>query len=118
MAVSGAARDITDAVMAENSFNVPPPDGFRFIGVDVTYAYDGSGSASPFVVTTKAVGASNVQVSSYCGVVPGEIDLSSDLFSGGAVSGTLCFVAPASDLAMVLYATAAFGESYVMFATS
>ena len=33
--VNGVATDITDAVMAENQFNSPPPDGYRFVGVDV-----------------------------------------------------------------------------------
>jgi hypothetical protein len=118
MAVGVGARDITDAVMAENQFNAAPPEGYRFIGVDVTYAYTGNGSASPFVVTAKAVGAANVQLSSDCGVVPGQIDLTSDLFSGGSVTGTICFVAPTADPAMLVYATAGFGENYVMFATA
>lgn len=119
MAVGGAARDITDAVMAENSFNEPPPEGFRFIGVDVTYAYDGAGAGSVFSVTTKAVGSGNVELSWQCGVIPGEIDVSADVFAGGTVSGTVCFVVPASSSDLVVYATASFvGGSYVMFATS
>jgi hypothetical protein len=118
MAVGGAARDITDAVMAENSFNSPPPDGYRFIGVDVTYAFNGSGSSSPFMVTVKAVGASNVMLGSDCGVIPGAMDVTADVFAGGTVSGTICFVAPAADPAMTLYATASFSGDYTMFATT
>jgi hypothetical protein len=118
LAVSGAARDITELVMADNEFNEPPPDGFRFIGVDVTYAYDGEGSASAFSVTANAVGDSNLALSTQCGVTPGEMDMTADIFSGGTVSGTLCFVAPATSPTLVLYATADFLASSVMFATS
>jgi len=116
VAVVAPARDITDAVMAENTFNTPPPDGYRFIGVDVAYAYSGSGSGSPFNVTTKAVGSSNIELSSQCGVIPNEIDISSDVFSGGNVTGTVCFVVPAATPDLVLYSTASF-DTRVMFAT-
>ena len=33
------------------------PDGYRFIGLDVVYAFDGAGSSAAYSVTTKAVGA-------------------------------------------------------------
>jgi hypothetical protein len=116
--VNGAATDITDAVMAENQFNSPPPDGYRFVGVAVTYAYDGSGAASAFAITAKGVGASNVSLSTDCGLTPGQIDLSSDVFSGGSVTGTICFVVPGGAPDLVLYATADFSGNNVMFATA
>jgi hypothetical protein len=118
LTVSGPAADITDAVAAENEFNDPPPSGFRFIGVDVVYAYGGAGAGSPFEVSTKAVDNSNLSLSNQCGVVPGEIDISNDIFSGGSVSGTVCFVAPAGSTGLVLYAAAGFAGKPVMFATA
>jgi hypothetical protein len=118
LSVSGAARDITDETLAENQFNEHPPDGFRFIGIDVTYSYDGAGSASPFTVTTKAVGDDNRELGTECGVTPGEVDLSADVFSGGTVSGTICFVVPTNSTALVLYATAGSSGSNIMFATA
>ncbi|MEO7371758.1 MAG: hypothetical protein ABIZ69_12890, partial [Ilumatobacteraceae bacterium] len=117
LTVTGAARDITDAVMSDNSFNSPPPDGFRFVGVELTYTYNGEGSASAYAVTAKAVGAANLGLSTDCGVTSGDVDLSADVFSGGSVSGTACFVAPADSLGFVMYATADFGAKSVMFAT-
>ena len=117
LTVTGPATDITDQVLADNQFNAAPPDGFRFIGVSVTYSYAGEGSASAFAVTTKAVGDSNLSLSTDCGVTPGEIDLTADIFSGGSVSGTVCFVAPATSPGFVLYATADFTGSNAMFAT-
>jgi hypothetical protein len=118
LTVSGPAIDITDQVLAENQFNSPPPDGFRFIGVSVTYSYAGDGSASAFAVTTKAVGDSNMSLSTDCGVTPGEIDLTADIFAGGSVSGIVCFVAPAASPTFVLYATADFTGANAMFATA
>jgi hypothetical protein len=118
LTVAGPAADITDAVHAENEFNDPPPDGFRFIGVNVTYTYDGAGSASAFAVTANAVGSSNLPLAKDCGVIPGDFDLSADIFAGGSVGGTLCFVAPADSPELVVYATADFSANYVMFATA
>jgi hypothetical protein len=118
LTVAGPVSDITDAVMAENEFNDPPPDGFRFMGVDVVYAYGGSGAGSPFEITTRAVDRSNLSLSSDCGVTPGQIDISNDIFSGGSVTGTVCFVAPTGSSGLVLYATAGFGGKPVMFATA
>jgi hypothetical protein len=118
MTISAPASDITDSVLAENQFNDPPPDGFRFVGVGVTYAFDGAGSASGYELNTQAVGATNVALARNCGVFSSEIDLNSDIFSGGSVSGSICFVVPAADPALVLYATASFDAPNVMFATS
>jgi hypothetical protein len=118
LTVNTPASDVTDAVLAANDFNAPPPDGFRFIGVNVTYAYSGEGSASGFSVSANAVGDSNLSLSNQCGVTPDAIDLMADLFSGGSVSGGLCFVVPSGSPNLVLYATANFLGTNVMFATS
>ena len=48
--VNGAASDITDAVIAENQFNELPPERHRFVGVNVTYSYDGASAASGFAI--------------------------------------------------------------------
>jgi hypothetical protein len=118
LTVTSAASDITDSLMAENQFRDPPPAGYRFFGVGVTYEYDGAGSASAFNVNTNAVGASNVAVSTNCGFFSTQIDLTADVFSGGSVSGTICFVVPSSSPQMVLYASATLNAADVTFATS
>ena len=84
----------------------------------MTYTYGGAGSASPFAVTAGAVGDGNVSLPSNCGVIPGEFDISADVFAGGSVSGTLCFIAPADSPTFAVFATAGFGGGSVMFATS
>ena len=118
LTVTGPASDITDAVMAENQFNEPPPDGFRFVGVNAVYAYGGEGTGNAFAVTARAVGNANLGLSTECGVTPGEFDISADIFAGGSVTGTLCFVVPADSTGLVVYATADLGTSSVMFATA
>jgi len=106
LAVTGAARDITDAVLAENQFNEPPPAGFRFVGVDVAYTYNGEGSDIALTASTSAVSISNVSLAEECGVIPGEVDVFSDVFTGGTVAGTLCFVVPDGGIeGLVLYTT-------------
>ena len=118
MTVTGAARDMTDVIMAENQFNDPPPEGFRFIGVDVTYAYSGSETVAAWEVTTKAVGDSNVELDDDCGVFPGEIDVFNDVLAGGSVTGTICVVVPSASPNFVLYASADFDTPHVLFAVA
>ncbi len=118
MTVTGAARDITDLVMTENQFNDPAPEGFRFIGVDVIYSYSGTEAASAYQVTSKVVGDDNLELSANCGVVPGEVDNYSDVFAGGSVAGTICFVVPSASPNIVLYASADYSIAPVMFAVT
>lgn len=117
LTVTGPAADITDAVLAENQFNDPPPEGFRFVGVPVRLDYGGEGSSSPFTVTIKAVGNSNLQYSTQCGVTPGELDSFGDVFTGGGIEGQECFVVPAADLGSVVLYAGTLLEDYVFFAT-
>jgi hypothetical protein len=118
--VTGPASDITDTVLSENPFNEPPPEGRRFIGVPVKYSYNGTeSSSSALSVTIKAVGSSNQQLASDCGVVPGEVDFFSDIFAGGTVEGLICFVVPTDVIpSVILYGTAGFEGNYQYFATS
>jgi len=116
LTVTGAARDITAEVLAENQFNDPPPTGFRYVGVEMTYTYSGAGGASPSSVSIGSVGDANVQNEGYCGVVANEIDMFTDLFAGGSVSGTVCLVVPEDAGAIALYATSDF-NGFIWFAT-
>ena len=117
LAVSGPATDITDVVLAENQFNEPPPDGFRFVGVPLRMAYNGDESTNALTITIKSVGDTNIEYSKNCGVTPGELDVFTDVFGGGVLEGQVCFVIPADDLnSMTVYA-GAFLEDSVFFAT-
>jgi len=118
LTVTGAARDITAAVLAENSFNEPPPAGMVFVGVDVVVSYAGGGSANAAEVSARAVADGNVELDGYaCGVVPGGLELFADVFDGGTLSGTLCFAAPAGQ-PLTLYAAGSFELPPVFLATA
>jgi hypothetical protein len=118
-AVVGPARDITDQVLSENTFNTPPPDGLRMVGVDVALAYNGSGTGSAFDVTMNWVDDDNVERTGYCGVVPGELDQFSDVFAGGSVTGTLCFLVPADLIGTgSIYVNVGFDDPAVWFRTT
>ena len=118
MTVTGPARDITDATMAYNDFNEPPPDGYRFIGLDVVYAFDGAGSSAAYSVTTKAVGDANIELAQDCGDFPDAADTFIDLFAGGSTTGTICFVVPVDAPQFVLYAWSDFTVPATVFAIS
>jgi hypothetical protein len=117
LTVNSSPTDITAAVIAESELNVPPPDGSLYLGINVTYAYLGTGSASAFAVIANAVGGANVAWPNYCGVIPNQIDSTQVVSTGGTVAGTLCFVVPAADRDLLLYATADLSVRDVMFAT-
>ena len=117
LTVTGAARDITADVLAENEFNTPPPAGFHYVGIEVSFLYNGAASASPASVSIASVGADNVQHAGYCGLVPAEVDMYTELFASGTASGTMCLVLPDDGGTFALFATADY-TSYVWFATS
>ncbi len=75
----------------------------------------GADSASAFEVGTRAVGADNRELTGDCGIVPGAVDESSDLFAGGKVTGTICFVAPTGSPGFVLYSNGGLTNDTVKF---
>ena len=101
--------------MAENQFNEPPPDGFRFVGIPVKLDYSGDGSASVLTVTANAVGDSNVAYGKLCGVIPGETRFT-DVFAGGAARRTDLSSFRAWNSTLTVYAGALL-EDAVFFAT-
>ncbi|CAN0422555.1 unnamed protein product, partial [Phaeothamnion confervicola] len=119
LTINGPGSDITQQVLAANSFNSPPPAGYVFFGVPITLTYNGADSASPFEVTTGLVGAGNVSQTGSCGVVEGEPDLFSDVFAGGSVSGLACVAVPADEIGtFVVTARGDFDQPTRFFAVS
>ena len=96
--------------MTENQFNDPPPDGSRFTIVDVALGYYGlDDPQSGFITTISAVGAGNKELDSSCGVIPNELDRFNDIFGGGVISGSLCFITTPDDAgALQIYASTGF----------
>lgn len=107
MKVVSSTPDATAAVLAENMFNDPPRAGEQFFIARVTATYIGSGSDTfDGSYRLRAVGASSVSYSTFenqCGVIPDPIS-SAEVFSGGAITGNVCWAVRSSDAStLVLY---------------
>lgn len=88
------------AIQEENQFNAPPAPGQRFFLISITATYNGDGSASfDGGYRLRAVGRTNVSYSTFensCGVIPDELT-NAEVFSGGTISGTICWAVDAED---------------------
>jgi hypothetical protein len=104
--VNGSIPNATKAVMAENQFNDPPKPGRQFFIVNLTMAYSGTGSSTALEAgSLKAVGKSDVAYSDFedsCGVIPSEFDSFKKVFSGGTITGNVCFAVKKSDVRSLL----------------
>jgi hypothetical protein len=108
IAVTSAVQDATAEVLAENSFNETPAEGRQFfmVGIEATY----NGEASDFLFASTALSTVGPLAVAYtgedtCGVVPGEIEVFSEVFPGGTVAGNLCWSVRNEDAGgLLLYA--------------
>ena len=99
--------DGTALVMAENQFNEPPEPGEQFVLVRVAGTYEGNETGNFFFdLSYEAVGESAVAYTTYedsCGSIPDRIP-TTDVFTGGMVSGNLCWSVRSEDVAsLVMY---------------
>ena len=111
--VLSAVPDATAEVLAENQFNEPPGEGRQFFMVEIAATYWGDDSESVWSgLTVSALGQSSVAYQGFedsCGVIPGEIDETSEVFPGGSVRGFMCWQVRAEDAAsLVLFVEEAF----------
>jgi hypothetical protein len=98
--VIGSA-DITDAVLAENQFNDPPPEGTRFVGVDLSAEYQGAEPATfSDEIAVVVVGPRGVAYSfeSSCGVVPNPLNRFDDVTPASSLRGYVCWAVQESDI--------------------
>ncbi len=108
--VIGPPRDITEAVLATNQFNDPPPDGVRFVGFDVSMTLvdaEAEPLSTGFSFSWELLGGSTARVYDFstietdsfgCGVVPDAFDDFDEVFTGGTLTGTVCVPLPVEDL--------------------
>ena len=97
----------TAEVMAENPSNDPPTEGREFVLIEATLTYRGATSSSvTFNTNFTVVGDSDVayggNFDDYCGVIPDELDEFSEVFTGGTVTGNLCYSVRSSDVAFLV----------------
>lgn len=109
LAVVSVTPNATSLVLAENQFNDPPAPGRQFFIARVMATFTGAGSdAFAGSFRLEAVGASNVAYTTFddsCGVIPDEIS-STDVFTGGAVTGNVCWSVLSSDVpSLVMFDT-------------
>jgi len=118
--VTGPAADITDAVLAEDPSNSPPPEGFRYVGIPIRWANIGDAPEAVINTNVGAVGDSNVAYSFECGVTPEEqLDLvTTDVPAGGSVDVRLCLVVPVGDRGSELFYAFENLADYTFFATT
>ena len=87
--------DAAEVVLAENPFNDPPAEGRQFFMVELAATYRGDESESVlWGLSMSVVGESLVAYGGFedsCGVIPGDIDNSAEVFPGGTVIGNVCW---------------------------
>lgn len=108
LTVVAVERDATDTVMATNQFNEPPGPDEQFFMVRVSATYTGDETGLPFLdLDFKAVGANNTSYShliNYCGVIPDDPTLISEIFPGGTVEFNICWTIKSADAdTLVMY---------------
>jgi hypothetical protein len=104
-----------DAVMTENAFNDPPAPGQQFVLITLSATYEGAESSSQLLAGNafQLVGESSVAYRSYdpgCGVIPNAIPLT-EVFSGGTITGNICFSVNSTDVDSLVM----FTEDFVTF---
>jgi hypothetical protein len=105
VSVVSVTPDATAAVLAENQFNDPPAAGRQFFIARVSATYLGPGSARfDGSYRLRAVGPSAVSYSTFqdsCGVIPDPLP-DPDVFSGGTVTGNVCWSVTTADAARLV----------------
>jgi hypothetical protein len=103
--VNKSVPNATQLVLRTNMFNDKPARGRQFFMINLTLTYVGRGSSSAFEgLSFKALGRSNVayDVSDSCGVTPNELDDFKKVYTGGSMSGNVCFSVKGTDAASLL----------------
>lgn len=99
--VGAADFDAWPEIAVENIFNVPPPLGWSYVTVPVTYTYLGTSTGSPFWDTElEYVGNNGIVyddgISPGCGVVPNQVSDLGDMYPGATATGNECVPVPTS----------------------
>lgn len=118
--IDGIDLDATDRVLALDTFNDPPPDGFRYVLADVELAYAGRESSSFWLgLNWSGVGPSNVAVDTFdasCGTLGGALDSGYDFYPNGRATGPLCLTVAEDQIDEFVLFFDTFGEERRFFA--
>lgn len=107
--IDGYVPNADAAVKAANEFNEVPEPGMQYAIVTVNAAFGGPADKAALVgeVFFKAVGPKGLayDATDCYAVLPNNLDLFNDVFSGGSLTGEVCFlIDPADAAGLVLYA--------------
>ena len=97
--------DATELILAENSFNDPPAEGFVYVVVNVSVGYTGPDAKANTGVN---LGSSNVQYTTYDSLVVVADSYSTyvDVFAGGETTGNFVLTVKESDIeSLLIYAS-------------
>ena len=100
--------DATDMILAENSFNDPPDEGYVYVVANVSVGYTGPDAKANTGVNFSAVGSSNVQYTTYDSLVVVADSYSTyvDVFAGGETTGNFVLTVKESDIeSLLIYAS-------------
>ena len=104
-------KDARKLVEDENMFNDPPEEGNRFLMVSVSVEYpSGADSLRVSEYDFALVGKSRVAYDSDadCGVIPEGLE--GEIFSGGKITGNVCFEIPEEESNLILIHEPGFGS--------
>lgn len=125
MVVNSVTLDADADLAADDLWNEPPPPGSQYVMANVSLTYDGAEASDSAGVNLQALGASNVTLSqggSTYATPPGALDLFTEVFQGGTITGNIVFEVPTTDvesLVIIGHAFMSFDDSErAFFATS
>ncbi len=106
--VNSANFDATESILAENTFNDPPAEGFVYVVVNVSVGYTGPDAKANTGVNFSGVGSSNVQYTTYDSfvVISDSYSTYVDVFAGGETTGNFALTVKESDVeSLLIYAS-------------
>lgn len=100
--LNGFQPDATAEVLAANSFNDPPKDGYTYGLADITVKYTGADSATTYDLSFDYITSSGNVLKSYDNdAVTPEPQLDGELYAGATLTGNVDFEIPADDTGLI-----------------
>ena len=98
VAVLETYPDAWEAIHAENPYNYPPEPGTQFYMVLMRIKQVGPDSATFLGNSIYSVGDGGVAYDDGCGIMPDELDVFTELFTGGQLEGNVCWQVATEDV--------------------
>ena len=97
--------DAWPEIEAENQFNDPPDAGHTFVLIEISIRNRGTEPDNFQSYGISAVGARAVEYRTFtdsCGVIPGDFEDITRIFSGGELQGNICYEVASSDISSLV----------------